>query len=50
MMNEKDLKEFHDLDKLKDPYKPLPFGLVIADSGISGLGVFSTRKLVRGPQ
>ena len=36
-MNDKDLKEFHDLDKLNDPYKPLPFGLMIADSGISGL-------------
>ena len=48
MMNNKDIKEFHDLDKLKDPYKPLPYGLVIADSGISGQGLFTTRKLVRG--
>ena len=47
-MNEKDLKEFHDLDKLNDPYNPLPFGLMIADSGISGQGLFTTRKLVRG--
>ena len=47
MMNDKDIKEFHDLDKLK-AYKPLPFRLVIADSGISGQGLFTTRKLVRG--
>ena len=47
MMNNKDIKEFHDLDKLKD-YKPLPYGLVIADSGINGQGLFTTRKLVRG--
>ena len=47
MMNDKDIKEFHDLSKLKD-YKPLPYGLVIADSGINGQGLFTTRKLVRG--
>ena len=38
MMNDKDVKD----------YKPLPHGLVIADSGISGQGLFTTRKLVRG--
>ena len=47
MMNDKDLKEYHDLDKLKD-YKPLPYGLVIADSGINGQGLFTTRRLVMG--
>ena len=47
-MNDKDIKEFHDLDKLKENYKPLPYGLVIADSGINGQGLFTTRKLVRG--
>ena len=49
-MNDKDLKEYHDLDKLKENYKPLPFGLVIADSQINGQGLFATRKLVRGTQ
>ena len=29
-------------------YNPLPHGLVIADSGINGQGLFTTRKLVRG--
>ena len=47
MMNDKDIKEFNDLGKLKD-YKPLPYGLVIADSQISGQGLFTTRRLVRG--
>jgi len=28
MMNDKDIKEYHDLEKLKD-YKPLPYGLVV---------------------
>jgi len=49
MMNDKDIKEYHNLDKLKD-YKPLPFGLMIADSGIDGQGLFTTRKLVRGTE
>ena len=48
MMNNKDIKEYHDLNKLKEDYKPLPYGLVIADSGINGQGLFTTRKLVRG--
>ena len=32
----------------KENYKPLPFGLIIADSAISGQGVFTTRRLVQG--
>ena len=32
----------------KNSYRPLPHGLVIADSGINGQGLFTTRKLVRG--
>ena len=47
MMNDKDIKEFHDLDKLKQ-YQPLPSGLTIADSGIAGQGLFTTRRLVMG--
>jgi len=47
-MNDKDIKEFHDLDKLNDLYKPLPFGLMVAESGISGQGLFTTRRLVMG--
>ena len=46
-MNDKDLKEFHNLDKLKQ-YQPLPLGLTIADSGIAGQGLFTTRRLVMG--
>ena len=46
-MNDKDIKEFHDLDKLKT-YQPLPSGLMIADSGIAGQGLFTTRRLVMG--
>ena len=34
----------------KNLYKPLPFGLVVADSSINGQGLFTTRKLVRGTQ
>ena len=49
MMNEKDLKEFHDLDRLKD-YHPLPSGIIVADSGISGQGLFTTRRLVAGTE
>ena len=47
MMSDKDIKEFHDLDKLKH-YNPLPSGLTVADSRISGQGLFATRKLVAG--
>jgi len=47
MMNDKDIKEFHDLDRLKQ-YQPLPSGLTVADSGIAGQGLFTTRRLVMG--
>ena len=47
MMEDKDIKEYHDLDKLSH-YQPLPSGLQIADSGISGQGLFTTRRLVMG--
>ena len=46
-MNDKDIKEFHDLDKLKQ-YRPLPSGLTVADSRIAGQGLFTTRRLVMG--
>ena len=49
MMEDKDIKEYHDLDKLKQ-YNPLPTGLMVADSGISGQGLFATRKLVAGTE
>ena len=49
MMSDKDIKEYHDLDKLKQ-YHPLPSGLTIADSRISGQGVFTTRRLVAGTE
>ena len=49
MMEDKDIKEYHDLDKLKQ-YNPLPTGLIVADSGISGQGLFATRKLVAGTE
>ena len=47
MMSDKDIKAFHDLDKLKQ-YRPLPSGIVVADSRISGQGLFTTRRLVMG--
>jgi SET domain-containing protein len=47
MMNDEDIKEYHNLDRLKQ-YQPLPSGLTIADSGISGQGLFATRRLVMG--
>ena len=31
-------------------YHPLPTGLIIADSGISGQGIFATRRLVAGTE
>jgi len=49
MMEDKDIKEFHDLDKLKQ-YHPLPSGLTIADSGIAGQGLFTTKKMVAGTE
>ena len=45
MMNDKDIKEFHDLDQLNQ-YNPLPSGLTVADSRIAGQGLFTTRRLV----
>jgi len=47
MMSDEDIKEFHDLDQLKR-YNPLPSGIVVADSQISGQGLFTTRRLVMG--
>ena len=47
MMSDKDLKEYHNLDKLKQ-YQPLPPGLTITDSRISGQGLFTTHRLVMG--
>ena len=47
MMNDEDVKEFHDLDRLKQ-YNPLPSGLTVADSQIAGQGLFTTRRLVIG--
>jgi len=47
MMEDKDIKEHHNLDKLKT-YQPLPSGLTVADSRISGQGLFTTRRLVMG--
>ena len=38
---------YSDLDKIEQ-YSPLPSGFTIADSGISGQGVFTTRRLVMG--
>ena len=49
MMNDEDIKEYHNLDKLKE-YHPLPSGLTVAESGISGQGVFTTRRLVAGTE
>ena len=37
------------LDQLKQ-YNPLPAGLMVADSRISGQGVFTTRRLVGGTE
>jgi len=48
-MNNKDKKEFHDLDKLSH-YQPLPSGLTVTDSGIAGQGLFTTQRLVTGTE
>ena len=40
---------YSDLDKIEQ-YNPLPTGLMVADSGISGQGVFTTRRLVGGTE
>ena len=49
MMSDEDIKEYHDLDRLKQ-YNPLPSGLTVTDSRISGQGVFTTRRLVAGTE
>jgi len=49
MMNDEDIKEYHELDQLK-AYHPLPTGLVVTDSGISGQGLFTNRRLVAGTE
>jgi hypothetical protein len=49
MMNNKDIKEHHNLDQLKQ-YNPLPSGLTVTDSRISGQGLFATRRLVAGTE
>ena len=38
MVNDKDIKQ----------YNPLPSGVTVADSGIAGQGLFTTRRLVMG--
>ena len=48
MMNDKDIKEYHDLIEQLETYHPLPSGLTVADSRISGQGLFTTRRLVTG--
>ena len=48
-MTDKDIKEYHDLDKLKQ-YRPLPSGITVADSGIAGQGLFTNRRLVAGTE
>ena len=48
-MNNKDIKEHHNLDQLKQ-YNPLPSGLTVTDSRISGQGLFATRRLVAGTE
>ena len=40
---------YSDLDKIEQ-YNPLPAGLMVADSRISGQGVFTTRRLVGGTE
>ena len=43
------IRVYSDLDKIEQ-YNPLPAGLMVADSGISGQGVFTTRRLVGGTE
>ena len=40
---------YSDLDKIEQ-YNPLPSGLTVADSGIAGQGLFTTRRLVTGTE
>ena len=44
---EKNLIEYLEL-KMTKQYNPLPLGIVVADSGIAGQGLFATRRLVMG--
>jgi len=46
---EKNLIEYLE-PKMTKQYNPLPLGIVVADSRISGQGVFTTRKLVAGTE
>ena len=50
MMNDKDIKEYHDLIEQLDTYRPLPSGITVAESGIAGQGLFTTRRLVAGTE
>ena len=50
MMNDKDIKEYHDLIEQLEAYQPLPSGITVADSGIAGQGLFTTRRLVAGTE
>ena len=43
------MRVYSDLDKIEQ-YNPLPSGLQVADSGIAGQGVFTTRRLVAGTE
>ena len=43
------IRVYSDLNKMGQ-YNPLPTGLMVADSGISGQGVFTTRRLVAGTE
>ena len=36
--------------KMTKQYNPLPLGIVVADSGIAGQGLFTTRRLVAGTE
>ena len=47
-MTDKDIKEYHDLIDQLQTYRPLPSGITVADSGIAGQGLFTTRRLVMG--
>ena len=50
MMNDKDIKEYHDLIEQLEAYHPLPSGITVAESGIAGQGLFTTRRLVAGTE
>ena len=46
---EKNLIEYLE-PKMTKQYNPLPLGIVVADSGIAGQGLFTTRRLVAGTE